>query len=61
MVKRFNFWMNSNNLLDSDKKNDRRDILMRHFRGHDTVISCFHIEGFYRMYIRLLPENFYMR
>ena len=34
---------------------------MRHCRGHDTLISCFHIEGFYRTYIRLLPENFYMR
>ena len=55
-------WIWTINLLDSDKKKlIRGEILIRHCRGLDTLIICFYTDGFYRTYLRLLPENFDMR
>ena len=35
------------NLLDPDKKKlIRGEIFLRHCRGHDTLIICFHFDGF---------------
>ena len=46
---------------------DKRDkylegeIILRHYRGHDTIIILFSTKGFYDQHIRLLSENFYFR
>ena len=43
-------------LLDPDKK--REEIFLRHCRGHDTLIICFHFDGFYTTHVRLISSDF---
>ena len=46
-------------LLDSDKKKlIREDIFLRHCRGHDKMIICFHLDGFYATHVCLISGDF---
>ena len=46
---------------DSRDKYLEGKIIVRHSRGHDTIILLFNFKGFYDQHVRLLSENYYFR
>ena len=51
-----------NDLMEHNKKKFLKgEIIFRHCRGHDTIITVFCFEGFYDEHIRLLSRNYYFR